>query len=78
MRHWEKKSENTHHNLENRFNLRQETFEQISFRQDQIADITRRRNQIEIALTQSEKALESGKRNLQELEERPASGTAQP
>jgi chromosome segregation protein len=64
------KKENTDHNLENRFNLRQETFEQISFRQDQSADITRRRSQIEIALTQSEKALESGQRNLQELEER--------
>ena len=65
-----RKKENTHHNLENRLNLRQETFEQINFRQDQIADMTQRRSQIEIALAQSEEALQSAKRNLQDLEER--------
>ena len=64
------KKENTRHNLENRFNLRKETFEQMNFRRDQIADITRRRSQIELALSQSERALETGRRNLQELEER--------
>ena len=64
------KKENTHQNLANRFTLRQETFEQINSRQDQIADITRRRSQIELALAESARVLESGKRNLQELEER--------
>ena len=64
------KKENTHQNLANRFTLRQETLEQINSRQDQIADITRRRGQIEIALAESARVLESGKRNLQELEER--------
>ena len=64
------KKENTHHNLDNRFTLRQETLEQISFRQDQIGDINRRRNQIELALADSARALESAKRALQELEER--------
>jgi chromosome segregation protein len=64
------KKENTRHNLESRLSLQQETFEQIGSRQDQIADVTRRRSQIELALTQSEKGLESGKRILQELEER--------
>src|SRR5262249_8859989 len=39
------KKENTHHNLENRLNLRQETFEQINSRQEQIADITQRESQ---------------------------------
>jgi chromosome segregation protein len=63
------KKENTHHNLANRFTLRQETLEQINLRQDQIADITRRRSQIELALAESAQALDSGKRNLQELEE---------
>ena len=64
------KKENTHHNLANRFTLRQETLEQINLRQDQIADITRRRSQIELALAESAQVLESGKCNLQELEER--------
>jgi len=64
------KKENTHQNLANRFTLRQETLEQINSRQDQIADITRRRSQIELALAESARVLESGKRNLQELEER--------
>jgi chromosome segregation protein len=64
------KKENTHHNLENRLKLQQETLEQINFRQDQSADIRRRREEIELALSGSEKALESGKCTLQELEER--------
>jgi chromosome segregation protein len=64
------KRENTHQNLENRLNLQQETFEQINVRQDQIADIKRRQSEIELALTQSERALELGKRSLNELEER--------
>src|SRR4029077_2603127 len=59
-----------HHNLANRFTLRQETLEQINLRQDQIADITRRRSQIELALAESAQVLESGKCNRQELEER--------
>src|SRR4029450_813503 len=63
------KKENTHHNLENRLKLQQETFEQINFRQDQIADMAQRRSQIELALAQSEKALQSGTSNLQDLEE---------
>ena len=65
-----RKKQNTHHNLENRLNLQQETIEQINFRQDQIADMTQRRSQIELALAQSEEALQSAKRNLQDLEER--------
>ena len=64
------KKQNTHHNLENRLNLQQETFEQINFRQNQIADMTQRRSQIELTLAQSEEALQSAKRNLQDLEER--------
>src|SRR5262249_13233838 len=64
------KKENTHHNLENRLNLRQETFEQINSRQAQIADINQRRSQMELALAQSEKALQSARHNLQDLEVR--------
>ena len=64
------KKENTHHNLDDRFTLRQETLEQIGVRQDQIADINRRRSQIELALAESARALESGKRTLQESDER--------
>ena len=64
------KKENTHHNLENRLNLRQETFEQINSRQEQVADIIQRGSQIEIALAQSEKALQSARHNLHDLEER--------
>jgi chromosome segregation protein len=64
------KKENTHHNLENRLNLRQEAFDQINSRREQIADVTRRRSQIELALAQSERALQSARHNLQDLEER--------
>ena len=64
------KKENTHHNLENRLSLRQEAFDQINSRREQIADVTRRRSQIELALAQSERALQSARHNLQNLEER--------
>ena len=64
------KKENTHHNLENRLNLRQEAFDQINSRREQIADVTRRRSQIELALAQSERALQSARHNLQGLQER--------
>ncbi|HEY7317998.1 MAG TPA: chromosome segregation protein SMC [Candidatus Binatia bacterium] len=64
------KRENAHHNLDNRFTLRQETLEQIGVRQQQIADIDGRRSQIELSLAESARALESGNGNLQELEAR--------
>lgn len=64
------KTEHTHHNLDNRFTLRQETSVQIGLRQDQIADIDRRRGQTEFARAESARALESAKCSLQESEER--------
>ncbi len=63
------KKENAHHNLENRLNLKQEAFQDINRCQDRLADIARQRSQIELALTQSEKALGSDEHKLQELEE---------
>src|SRR5262249_59591240 len=65
-----KKKETPNHNRKNRLNLRQETFDQINSRREQIADVTRRRSQIELALAQSERALQSARYNLQNLEER--------
>ena len=64
------KRENTHQNLENRLKLRHEACEQIQLHQDRIADIERKRSEIEIALNQSGSALELGRSNLQALEER--------
>src|SRR6266481_664481 len=64
------KRENTHQNLDNRLKLQQETFGQINSCQDQSADIQQRRGEIELALSDSERALESDKCTLQELEER--------
>jgi chromosome segregation protein len=64
------KRENTHQNLENRLKLRQEACEQIQLRQDRLADIERKRGEIEVALNQSGRALELGRSNLQALEER--------
>jgi chromosome segregation protein len=64
------KKENTHHNLEDRLKLQQETFEQIQCRQEQIADIERKQSAMAISLAQSEKALALGKAHLLELDER--------
>ena len=64
------KKENTYHNLENRLNVKQETFQQISLRQDQLTDITRRRSQVALALNESEAAFAAGQSKLKELEER--------
>jgi chromosome segregation protein len=64
------KKENTHQNLENRLKLRQEGCEQIQLHQDRIADIKRRRSEIEAALNQSGSAFELGKSRLRALEER--------
>ncbi|HXV79662.1 MAG TPA: chromosome segregation protein SMC, partial [Candidatus Binatia bacterium] len=64
------KTANTHHNLENRLALKQETFQQITLRQGQLADITRRRSQIDLALIEAEKALAAGQEELHGLDER--------
>ena len=64
------KKENTRHNIENRVKLQQETSEQIDSRRSQIAETERRRAEIEAALSRAQNALESGKLNLLELENR--------
>jgi chromosome segregation protein len=64
------KRENTHQNLENRATLRQEASEQIKLRQDRIADIERKRSELEATLDQSGSAFELGKSRLQAMEER--------
>ena len=62
------KRENTHLNLENRLKLREETAGQIASRQAQIADILRRKAEIEDFNVQVEKELDLGRIGLQELE----------
>jgi chromosome segregation protein len=64
------KKENTQQNLENRLKLRQEGCEQIKLHQDRMADIKRKRSEIEAALNQSESVFELGKSHLRELEDR--------
>jgi chromosome segregation protein len=64
------KKENTQQNIENRLKLRQEGREQIQLHQDRIADIKRKRSEIEAVLNQSESAFELGKSHLRTLEER--------
>jgi chromosome segregation protein len=64
------KKENTQENLGNRLKLRQEGCEQIQLHQDRMADIKRKRSEIETVLNQSESAFELGKSHLRTLEER--------
>ena len=64
------KKENTHQNLENRLKLRQEGCAQVKLHQDRIADIKRKRSEIEAVLNQSGTAFEFGKSHLRTLEER--------
>ena len=64
------KRENTHVNLDNRLKLQEEAGQQIASRRGQIADIQRRRGEIQNALTQSEQIVGSSRAAVQELEER--------
>jgi chromosome segregation protein len=64
------KKENTQDNLHNRLKLQEETMVQIRSRQDQIADILRRRAELEHLLEQAQQAVTVGKATLQELEAR--------
>jgi chromosome segregation protein len=64
------KKANTHHNLENRLKLQQETSAQINLRRNQMDEVERRRAEIQAARSQAEKALESGKLNLAERDDR--------
>jgi chromosome segregation protein len=64
------KKENTQENLQNRVKLEEETMVQIRSRQDHIADILRRRVELEDSLAQAEKNVTLGKAALQELEMR--------
>jgi chromosome segregation protein len=62
------KKENTHLNLENRLKLREETSGEITHRRVQVADLQRRRAELETALDEAGKSLELGRANLRELE----------
>ncbi|HEY7166429.1 MAG TPA: chromosome segregation protein SMC [Candidatus Binatia bacterium] len=63
------KRQNTDSNLEARLNARQETSQQIASRRDQIADLTRRKQETENFLIQSETELETTRIQLRDLEE---------
>ena len=62
------KRDNTRLNLENRLKLQEETAEQISSRQAQIADIQRRKAEVEHLIAQAEKELALERTALQGLE----------
>ncbi|MPZ77135.1 MAG: chromosome segregation protein SMC [Deltaproteobacteria bacterium] len=64
------KRENTHVNLDNRLKLQEDTGQQISSRHGQIAEIQRKRSEIENALAQAEKAQNTGRTTMRELEEK--------
>jgi chromosome segregation protein len=64
------KRENTHVNLDNRLKLQEEAGQQIGNRRAQIADIQRRRDEIDNALTQAVQTLASARETVQELEEK--------
>ena len=64
------KRENTHVNLDNRLKLQEEAGHQIGIRRGQIADIQRRRGEIENGLVQAEQTVVSVRGTLHELEEK--------
>ena len=64
------KRENTHVNLDNRLKLQEEAGQQIGSRRAQIADIQRRRGEIDNALTQAVQTVASARETVQELEEK--------
>ncbi|MBM4297566.1 MAG: hypothetical protein FJ143_07475 [Deltaproteobacteria bacterium] len=64
------KKQNTHHNLENRLKLQEETGAQIESRNGQINEVLKRRAEVEAALVESEQELGSLRSGLQEMEER--------
>jgi chromosome segregation protein len=64
------KRENTHVNLDNRLKLQEEAGQQIASRRGQIADIQRRRGEIQNALTQVEETVASSRATVRELEEK--------
>jgi chromosome segregation protein len=64
------KRENTNQNLENRLKLQQETAEQTSLRETQLADVKRRHGEIEASLARAEAELASARSNLLELDDR--------
>ncbi|HEX7226905.1 MAG TPA: chromosome segregation protein SMC, partial [Candidatus Binatia bacterium] len=64
------KRENTHVNLGNRLQLQEEAGQQIGTRRAQIADIERRRGEIQNTLTQSEQTAAARRAAVQELEEK--------
>jgi chromosome segregation protein len=64
------KRENTHVNLDNRLKLQEEAGQQIGSRHGQIADIQRRRSEIDNALTQMEETVAASRATVQELEEK--------
>jgi chromosome segregation protein len=64
------KRENTHMNLDNRLKLQEEAGQQIDHRRGQIADIQRRRGEIENGLIHAEQTAASGRATLQEREEK--------
>jgi chromosome segregation protein len=63
------KRENTHVNLDNRLKLQEEAGQQIASRRGQIADIQRRRGEIQSAVTQTEETVASSRAMVQEVEE---------
>ena len=64
------KRENTYVNLDNRLKLQEEAGQQIDDRRGQIADIHRRRGEIQNALTETEQTVASSHATVQELEEK--------
>ena len=64
------KRENTLHNLENRIKQQEESVGQIEKCQTQIAEVLKRRGEIESSLTDSEELLAARRAQLQALEER--------
>ncbi|MEX0801965.1 MAG: chromosome segregation protein SMC [Candidatus Binatia bacterium] len=64
------KRENTHANIDNRLKLQEDTGQQISSRHGQIAEIQRKRSEIENALVHAEQAQHTGRTTMRELEEK--------
>ncbi|HET9296041.1 MAG TPA: chromosome segregation protein SMC, partial [Candidatus Binatia bacterium] len=64
------KRENTHVNLDNRLKLQEEAGQQIGRHHGQIADIQRRRGEIQNALTQAEQTVAASRATVEELEEK--------
>jgi chromosome segregation protein len=66
----DEKRENVKLNLADRLKLQEETSAELLSRQGQIADIQRRRHEIQSAVGDAEQALAAGKRKLEQLESR--------